>query len=89
MIDLKEEEFLRRLDIRLSAISTIIAHHEKHLLRDLPRKELRLAEHTIDEMLLRYHDFISESDEKMKRIFKEAEFKSQEVIKNDTENRTN
>ena len=72
MIDLDKEEFLKRLDVRIGVISSVLAFHEKYLLRDLPRKEFLKAEKCIDDMNLKFNNFILETDEKIKLIYEEA-----------------
>ena len=61
MIDFDREEFLERLDFRISVISCLLSTHEKYLCRDLPRKSFEEMIKSIDEAhkyLLRHlHDF--------------------------------
>lgn len=76
MIDFDKEEFLARLDIRIATITSALAYHEKYLLRDLPRKEFREAEVTIDKMNLRFNEMIKEND----RIIREQLEKLKEKI---------
>ncbi len=81
MIDLEKEEFLKRLDIRIAAISSILAYHEKYLLRDLSHKEYKDASKLVDRMNSTFNNFIVENDEKLKRFFEETQAKMEREVK--------
>lgn len=70
MIDLEKEEFLRRLDIRLSAISGMLAYHEKHIASSLCKPEqFRDVVRNIDKAQRDIVTYITETDEKIREDF--------------------
>ena len=76
MIDLDKEEFLQRLDIRLVAISGMLAYHEKHTASALcNQKQYRYVEKRIEQTSRDFIDYIFKTDkeirEKFERIKKE------------------
>lgn len=83
MIDLDREEFLARLDIRIAAITSALAYHEKYLITDLPKKEFIEAEKVIDRTNLRFNEMIKEND----RIIREQlEKLKADIAKEDCKN---
>lgn len=76
MIDLKKEEFLQRLDIRLIAISGMLAYHEKVMANTLcNHKQYRDVDRQIEQIRQDFHEYIYKTDkeirEKFERIAKE------------------
>ena len=71
MIDFEKEEFLRRLDLRLGAISGMLAFHEKHIAMSLcgDRKQLRDAEQYIDKAQQDLIEYIAKTDKEISEYF--------------------
>lgn len=72
------EEFLQRLDLRITVISCLISTHEKYLCRDLQnRKSYIEAQKTIDKANERLMESVRKIDEEIKERFEKLrkEFK--------------
>lgn len=70
MIDLEKEEFLRRLDIRLGAISGLLAFHEKHIAMSLcDSRQLRDFERHIDNAQQDFIEYIAKTDKEIREYF--------------------
>ena len=84
MLDLEKEEFLKRLDIRITAISSILAYHEKHIvlgiLGETTSGEFEKQYKNIDEAQLAFINYIQDADEKMKKLYEEARAKLEEQL---------
>ncbi len=72
MIDLEKEEFLQRLDIRLGAISGMLAYHEKYIASSLCEpKQFRDVIRNIDKAQQDLIDYITKTDEKIREDFEQ------------------
>ena len=70
MIDLDKEEFLQRLDVRLIAISAMLAYHEKHTASVLCNaKDFRNVSSHIDQTRQDFHDYIAKTDKEIRENF--------------------
>lgn len=70
MIDIDKEEFLYRLDLRISAISCLLSTHEKYLCRDIQnRKSYIEMQKAIDNANEKLMESMHEIDERIKNGF--------------------
>ena len=70
MIDFEKEEFLRRLDLRVSAISSMLAYHEKMVANLVVKpSKYREVEECIDKAHRGFMEFIQEHDNKIREFF--------------------
>ena len=70
MIDLDKEEFLQRLDIRLVAISGMLAYHEKYTASVLcNQKQYRDVEKRIEQTSRDFIDYIFKTDKEIRENF--------------------
>lgn len=78
MIDLEKEEFLQRLDIRLVAISGMLAYHENHIMSILcDRKGAREMRQHIEQVRNEFCEYILKTDKEIQANFerlKQANF---------------
>lgn len=78
-IDFEKEEFLQRLDIRLSAMSAMLAYHEKQVIGSLCSNlsEFKQAEKRIEKSQQFIAEYITKTDreirEKFERLKQESE----------------
>ena len=69
MIDFDKEEFLARLDIRISVIVSALGSHEKYLCKDLSHKDFKEAIRQIDKANKEILDYLSKTDQKIQENF--------------------
>lgn len=69
MIDLDREEFLQRLDVRILAISALLATHEKYMCRDVPRKDYIEVQRSIDRLNNELIENMHGIDQKIQNCF--------------------
>lgn len=70
MVELDKEEFLQRLDLRISTISCLLSTHEKYLCCDIPdRKKFIEVQKAIDNASKKLMESMHEIDERMKKHF--------------------
>lgn len=78
MIDFEKEEFLQRLDIRLSAMAAMLAYHEKHVAFTACNNasEFKQAEKRINNAQQNVTEYIAKTDreirERFERLIKEV-----------------
>ncbi len=80
MIDLEQEKFLKRLDLRIFTIANMLGYHEKwvvSMFRGLGVKnsQVKSLQDNIDKAVKDFTNHISEHDQKIKDYFKELEEK--------------
>lgn len=68
---MEREEFLQRLDLRISVISAFLATHEKYCCRDLPPKNFKEAQKAIDKINYDLMEQMREIDEKIVKHYDE------------------
>ena len=70
MLDFEKEEFLQRLDVRLIAISGMLAYHEKYTASVLcDNRQYREVERNIDKVRQDFHDYIFKTDKEIRDRF--------------------
>ena len=75
MIDFDKEEFLARLDIRITTISALLCTHEKYVCRDVPRKDYIELQRSIDRLDQELVETMHDLDKKIKNAFAELKEK--------------
>lgn len=84
MIDFDKEEFLARLDIRITTISALLCTHEKYMCRNVPRKDYNEVQRSIDRLNQELVETMHDLDRKIKNAFAELKEKiSKENCEND------
>lgn len=83
MIDFDKEEFLARLDIRITTISALLCTHEKYMCRDVPRKDYYEVQWSIDRLNKELVETMHDLDQKTKNAFTELKDK---IAKENCEN---
>lgn len=72
MIDLEKEEFLQRLDVRLVAISSMLACHEKYISSALcDPQAYKKSNKIIDDTTERFREYIFDTDKKIQEQFEQ------------------
>ena len=88
MVDIQKEEFLQRLDVRLVAMSGMLAYHEKYIASLLisDRDDCRKAHRIIEEMRNEIYDYIVKTDSEIQNAFDRVkkEIEESEDAKNET-----
>ena len=80
MIDFDKEEFLQRLDIRLCAISGMLAYHEKYTVSVLcNNKQYREVERNIDKVRQDFLDYIFKTDREIRERFEQIKKESEDT----------
>ena len=91
MTEIEREEFLARLDLRISTMASMLGYHEKWIANNFmncgaKREQVKDLQDNIDKSIITFWENIKEQDQKIKDYFRELEEKLNNTRRNNNEN---